>query len=390
LERMVRVELAPPSMLGRYLQYGFVSILAERGALTAFEPGGGYFEASISDYVDAVARARALIVESLMRSRPVRGCTSESSIEGVDCCRLDSGPHLYTVGSESDQRLLQRLFQGPCRAAVRGKPRVTWVYAALNYAAMVEERGGPLCGEGCRSEPPPFLAKSSVFSVERRASGQGGESKHVKLSIDAIGTILLGGAIEYLGAIRTGDRSLEVFLTPVAPSPAFMALRGVAAYGGVERSLAAKLAGLVRELGVSLEEALLYAYALQLGEAGKQVEALQGVELSARLQLVSTSGRRPLVAEGVPLSSALARSFSPRTLARIAALPRTGGSDEARRALSKAVETCIHALAMEAQYPCMGFVSDCARTLAMVLEQAPAAVGEALQRLEKDWRSRCG
>ena len=372
----VRIRLLSPEMLGRRFQYAFLSF--SDYAEVRPDLGEAVFP-SPEEYVRTVWEALAAIVEGLSWPEPSKEgkCPRPTVSAGewsIDCSRLDRGPSLYQLGSKSDAAILQGAGLTACAYVTRAcKATVAWTHAAVSYALEVIRRGGPI-GGGASLEVP-WLARASLFSRIRSVRGPS-EAKGARIDADTLGTILLGGALSYLGSWRVDSgrqaSELEFYVLPDYPSRAYRVLRQIAASGGIRDNLAAKAVRLLRELSVSYEQALavsvasqVYSHAAIARRAGVEVDEA----LAAGKLYTVQPGRRAQVRAGVPLTNVLLRVYSEETLRSldIFVSQATRVRDrEAGNAARNAASECVNSLFMQALSGGSGdlYLRDCARALA--------------------------
>ncbi|MEB3787975.1 MAG: hypothetical protein GSR78_04375 [Desulfurococcales archaeon] len=401
-QEVFRLNLLPEEAFGRRLQYAFLSMAYEGSAdarvRVYYDRGYADFD-SVEGYVRVVREALSRIVSSLKRENR-SGCPVPP-VGGVDCCMLDRGPSLYTSGA-SDLKLLREAGFTRCPyITAKGEESVSWVHAAVSYALRVMEEG-PLGGRA--EHGIPGLAKVTVFSSVR-GSGVRREAKNIRVDLDALGTVLLGGALAYLGSHRMsesgGDR-LEFLLVPDRPGFEYKVFRDIASADGLGGNLAARAAMLVSGLGVGVEQALSVSLAILLN---KHRDMLRGVGVedrvvgSARLYTVS-SGQRPMLRGGLPLSTVVYKAYSWSLLGRLAEAAsyarRIRGGDKAR-AFSSALAECMNDMFLQASAPChTSFLADCARLLSQVShdEGLPSEARERaaglLEAVSRDYESLTG
>jgi len=343
------LRLAPEYTLGRRFQMALLSFapgeVLVRGDEAVLE--------SAEDYVAAVESAARHVKERLELRKARANCkggTLELEVLGtIDCCRYPGTPKLYTAGA-SDYRLLQESL------GVN-----SWICAALVYADRVLARGAPLGGQ---AKDLPWLAKVSLFSNVRGPGGGKGGGKKRKgaavYSLDTLGSVLLGGAAGFLGGYRLGGGDqAEFYLLPEAPSQGYATLLDALSLGGPNKGPQGNLAGAASWLAsiapVSLEAAVGAVAAAKLAEAGGTAGGLgfRNVLGEAKLYLVRSGGKRPLAAEGLPLTDAYLEVPGPGA---VQALLRLAWEAERRRRESggalEAVAGCLNAALLDAASPC--------------------------------------
>ncbi len=372
------LRLAPEFALGRRFQLALLSfapvdVVVEGDEAVLRDPG---------DYVAAVEAAARHVLERLRLGARRRNCRAgklELKVLGeVDCCLYPPAPRLYTAGV-SDYKLLQ---------AALGVD--SWVCAALRYADEVASRGAPLGGS---ARDLPWLAKASVFTSVRGPGGGVGKSRAQGYTLDTLGSVLLGGAAGFLGSYRLGDSQAEFYLLPEAPSDAYRGLLDYLSLGGPGESPSGNLAGLAvwlaRRAPVSLDAAVGAALAAKLGEALGEAGALgyasQRIGV-AKLYLVRSGGKRPMVTEGVPLTTAHLELLGGDAVRALVALAREASvaGEEGSGALA-AVATCVNAALLDAANPCLsGGLQACLRDLDS-LAKAPGLARRRPQLVKAAW-----
>ncbi|NPA96601.1 MAG: hypothetical protein GXO32_03245 [Crenarchaeota archaeon] len=364
-------------MLGRRFQYAFLSFADNVDVrpdlnIASFE--------SKEEFVKTVRLALETILASLMwpeTTRKKSKCPpyrlSKIGYE-LECTRLDRGPNLYQAGKKSDYRTLQTAGLNVCKYInQKCQDTVAWIHAAVSYALLVLEKGGPIGGE------PEYdilwLARATLFTMIRNVKGAV-EAKDKKINIDTLGTVLLGGAISYLGSQKVSDQQLEFYVLPEYVSRAYRALRQIAAVGGITSNLAAKVADLTRNLSVSFEQAVALAtavFTIKYAHIATKLGISIGEALgSGKLYTIQT-GNRAQVRAGVPLSNLLREAYRGHTLEKldwfVGEALRQGDKDAASAA-KNAASTCIHSLFLQALAGVSGelYLKDCMRDLLAVYE----------------------
>ncbi|BAN89823.1 hypothetical protein [Aeropyrum camini] len=356
----IRIPLLPESMLGRNLQYAFLSMADPARTVVYYERG--YAEIYRDEFLEAVATSVEAIASSLaMHDRQVE-CRR---LEGIDCCNLHPGPKLYTSGT-SDSKILASAGLDECMARTRkGGETLGWTQAAISYAVKVLRRGGPLGGGGYQL---PMLAKATVFS-KLRAPGTSLEAKRLTIDKDVLGSILLGGALAFLGRHNFSSRGqdyAEVFLIPGSVSERYKILREILSLNGLRGNIAARASRIVSNTGASLELSFSLAMATLLHEAGEVARNLGGMPASdARIYTVA-AGRRPMVRSGLSISDLYYKAYSKTTVYMLyrLAVEKAGGRGEQAGSHINVARTCIETLFLQASEPCTtSFALDCARLL---------------------------
>ncbi len=389
---VLRLELLPEEAFGRRLQYAFLSVAytSPYDSRVRMYHDRGYADFnSKEEYVDVVREALSLIVKALRYDRRSSAGCSVPPVGGIDCCTLDRGPSLYTSGA-SDLKTLSKAGLTACPYITsQGKQSVSWVHAAVSYAVRVIENGGPIGGSGVYEIPS--LAKVTVFSNVRGARVKK-EAKTIKAGLDELGTVLLGGALSYLGSHRLSEKGgerLEFLLVPDRPSYEFKVFRNIASTDGISGNLAARAAALVSELGVGVEQAFSLAVAILLGRHQELLRGLGSEDRvvgSARLYTVS-SGQRPMLRGGLPLSTIIYRTYSRELLNALNGTvwyARRVRGGKAHEALGSALRECISGLFLQASAPChTGFLADCGRLLGQVAfdDEMPSEARSRASRL---------
>ena len=360
----VEIPLAPPSTLGRLLQYAFLSLAADK---VTVDPAAGLavFE-SPSIYVAAVQKA----VNSIIGAAGVvkrRGCKSPGLstplLGGRDCCSLPGGPQLYAAGrkEEADQAVFQAAGLDMCHTVEAGKKRVSWNAAAVSYALRVIQSGGPL--DGGERYPMPWLARATFFSYERAPGGSRTPGYIVEL--DTLGTILLGGSLAHTArAVVDEERRtmVEAYLLPDYVIGDYEAYRGIALLRGPAGNPVEEALGLARRLPVSLEAAFALTLTSTAASVGERARLLQ-VSTAARIHLVST-GNRPTYQGSLIVPVDALNYYSDETLRVLLDLARTAA--RSRRTMDvEAASSCINGLFLQAQAPCQAdHLAGCMRILA--------------------------
>ncbi|MCE4624523.1 MAG: hypothetical protein F7C35_01480 [Desulfurococcales archaeon] len=377
----VKIKLLDPEMLGRRFQYAFISF-SERAYI---RPSEGEVEfGSVDDFLDAVEEALKAILDGLTwpvssnRRQKCSDLTVQVAGYSIVCNRLDRGPRLYQLGSKSDFAIIRNAQLDLCKYVTQKCDKtVAWTHAAVSYALKVLEMEGPLNG------PPeyeiPWLARATLFSKVRSVRGTV-DAKGKLIDVDTLGTILLGGALSYLGSQRldAGGRGqaseVEFYILPDYPSKEYRVLRQISAAEGITGNIAARTVRLLRELTVSFEQALALSIAVAVyRHAGIAQKA--GVNIDAALssgKLYSVQpGQRAQVRVGLPLTNVLLHSYERGTINSLEwfideALRQK--DKEARNAAKNAASTCLNSLFLQAVSGASGdlYLRDCARDLVAV------------------------
>ncbi len=393
-----RLPLAPPETLGRRFQYAFLSLEPE---IVTLNLEAGYAEfASPSDYVDLVDKAVQRLSTLLLPSRQ-KGCNGVT-IRGIDCCRLHRGPTLYLAGKkygkarQGDAGLLAYLGFTSCPAPGKKGAGVAWNHAALSYADMVLSRGEPLGG----SAPDlPWLAKATLFSKARAAGGDVA-TRMSTLTLDTVGSVLLGGAISFAGSYRLAGKKrgelTEFYLIPDTVTSAYARLRDLMLSKGLTGNVIAQAIRIVNELPVSTEIAIALTLAVELatqyGSASQLSRArlteVEELEKAALLVTVNPQ-QRPMVTAATPLTMILYFTYRDTTLRQLISLARQARqySNEVE-GLDALAANCVNAAYMQASYPCgADHIAHCIRGLeaaAQALERKglsdPASLANSLTR----------
>ncbi len=380
----VEIRLVGPETLGRRFQYAFLSMA---DTVEVYPARGVAVFPTVDDYVETVEKALQAVVRGLdwgPSSQGRQGCQGPSfSVGGlvIDCCRIDRGPSVYAMGKRIDVEVFRRAGLDKCYYSLTGGrrrgggPTIGWAHAAISYALKVLGKGGPL---GSKPEyDVPWLAKASLFGKTRSMAGAR-EAKAIQVDVDSLGTILLGGSLAYLGSHRVtgagGGETVEFYVIPDYVSDTYRVLREVSVYQGIRDNLASRLARLVSELQVGVEQALALSYGSLLVEQSQLVTGIGAGRLLAAGKLyIVESGRRPQVRDGVPLTDILNRFYGDRLVkhawwfAREALSARGDVGSYARRAAS----TCINMLFLQTMTSSELFLRDCARLLAGLLSLEP-------------------
>lgn len=318
-----KLPLAPPNTLGRRFQYAFLSLDPDKARLY---PSAGYVEfGSTSDYVELVRRTVQRIAR-LIRAQGRRGSRASCRVISVtdvsiDCCSLDRGPRLYRAGSRGDYGLLRSVDLNLCTRPGKRGEAIAWVHAAISYAVKVLQNNGPLGG---KISDLPWLAKATLFSKARLA-GPGTQPglRTAGLTLDSLGTVLLGGAIAYAGAETIGERreTLEFYIIPDTVAEVYITLRDLMIGTGVLDSTLIRAARLAKTFPVSLEAAASLVLAVSIAERYGSLEQLSSAQLAeveqldkSALVVTVTPQQRPLVRSAVPLTTALYFQYNSRTL----------------------------------------------------------------------------
>ncbi|MEB3807082.1 MAG: hypothetical protein GSR73_06170 [Desulfurococcales archaeon] len=359
----VRVKLLPRSMLGRRFQYAFASLSIERVEVR-YESDEMIFPDETS-YVNTVKLALKNILDVYTQSNPLRDC-KPSTAHGIDCCRLRGGPKLYG----NDYNDIKRMGLGECPyITTKGKAKYTWTHLAVSYALKVIERKGPL--RDPEEFGVPSLAKATLFS-KIRGIGAKTETKEIKVDKDAIGTMLLGGSLSFLGSYnvsRRGRDQMEFYLLPDIPGRTYSTILQIASIQDFSNNLAALTTSLLKNLGVSMEAALTLAIAVLLYRNEELVSGIEGGAESlvsgVKLYTVSPSGNRPQLRSGIPLSLALYKTYTKRSIQLVNGLAHSRSD-----IVKSAARECIHDMFLQSVSPCNGsFIVDCGRILAAVTQE---------------------
>lgn len=366
----VRIALLPKEMLGRRFQYAFLSLGIDIIYIN-YEQGYAEFNSS-EDYVFLVEKALEQIRTSLVTQRAPRDCQGPI-LNGLSCCHLDGGPKLYKHDKDVKTAIMQST-SFKCNYSTSSDNRIAkWTHLAVSYALEVINKDSPL------NEPKdltvPLLARASLFS-RLRGVGIKTETKKVRNNIDTLGTVLLGGALSFLGRFnlsRKGQDQAEFYLLPDKPSETYNILREIAALQGLSGNLAAIAIGIIKEIEVSIEAAISLALALLLYRNKERVEAIGAPSLvyDTKLYTVSPGANRPMIRGGIPLSLIFYQTYTEKTLKQLQSLLYLAGSQkldkQTRRDLQSALSTCIHSLYLQAQNPCHGeFMVDCSRIISSI------------------------
>ena len=349
------LRLAPEYTIGRRFQMAMLSFAPREPDILGDEAR----LPTLHDYLHAVNSAANHVMERLRLSKARQNCNGGKlqlgRLGSVDCCLYPGTPKLYTAGS-SDKNLLKKTLNAD-----------TWICAALRYADKVLSQARPLGGS---VNDLPWLAKASVFSSYRGPGGgageTGGKKSGIRYPVDTLGSILLGGAAAFLGSYKLGDTQAEFYLLPEAPSNAYRSLLDALSGGGPQQSSRGNLAGaavwLVNQAPVSLEAAVSVMLAAKLqdvAEASSESGVVNALG-EAKLYLVRSSGRRvrssgrrPMVAEGIPLSTAH-RDVMPNAVKSLLSLAATAAKAprEVKNDAMAAVAGCINGAFLDAANPC--------------------------------------
>ena len=342
------VRLAPPYTLGRALQYA---------AFSSVIPVGGTSDVVVDEDYEVVRVRRPVVFQRLAeavvevalqyfaRRAPSGGCEGATlpfpslGVE-IDCCRLDTGPRLYSFGKKRDADVLLRAGLDDCYTiGEKGAKRVTWTGGAMSYARRLLERGGPLGG---RAEDLPTLAKATLFSRYKTPTGYVNAEK-IPVDLDTLGTVLLGGVLAFLG--RQG--ATEYYLLPSAPVGGYRLIADLLRIATSPRPYL-----IARELPVGLEAALSLELSYRILNGEARID-LAGSVISRSRVLVVDAGRRPLVLGSIPLTLLPARVFGASSLDRLLQLAvqslRAGNGSTGLR---DAAAGCLRAAVAFSSNPC--------------------------------------
>ncbi len=398
---IVRLELAPPMTLGRRLQYAFLSLFLGEGGSSLEITGDYAIIGSRERFLEKVNESIGLITSSMKWGRTASS-ECDVTVSGINCCDLDAGPKFYVAGT-SDYLVASNAGLDICKYRnSKGEYTTAWTHSALSYALKVIEEGGPLGGE--KKYAIPILAKSTLFSGVRGAKRV--EVKELYIDIDTLGSILLGGAIAFLGRQKPysggNQKPLEFYVIPDTPNGYYSLMRSIAATGGLQANIAAFASTLSRELNTSLEVGLMLALARRLYEYGRKASEFgRSASASARVFTVTVGKNRPMVRGGLPLSLVMYESYSESTIKLLSALSFTAIKAKGRRGgggevnLDTVVSNCIEGLYLQTLSPCNGdYVYNCTRDLLMAsstdkLDNDTVGMMRALiDRLVYDYRKR--
>ena len=377
----VVVDLLPPNMLGRRFQYAALS--ADSSLVAAIDyPAGRAVFYSPDDYVSLVSILAEAIVARHTRRTNNNGQASVVSIGRiqVSCGSLDPGPRLYRSG-QPDTRILEDTIYKAARLQ-RGVPLCynttskggqipAWTHAALTYASLVLNAGGPV---GRTANRLPSLAIATLFSKQRGA-GRPRKTGKVNVSIDSLGLALLGGAASFMGRESLTGSAVELYLLPDLVSKGYWDLSDRLSDAGGRSAVARAFwihanTGASLELTVSLEAGVSLARSYGVFRGLVPREALS-VLSSARLYLISSSGKRPIVRGAIVIGDLLASSYDVHLLRELeaiasrAAAMKGKGSSQAKRAVAE----CVSDLFMLALDPCnQEHAYNCTRSLMTLAE----------------------
>ncbi len=371
----IEIKLLEPEMLGRRFQYAFLSF---SDTVTLRPSLNSAIFTSARDYVESVEEVLKAITGSLAWPETTRRKGKCHTItldrHRIECTRLDKGPNLYQAGNKSDLKNLTSAGLDQCKYVTQKcDETVAWTHAAVSYAVRVIENEGPLNGPAAYDIP--WLARATLFTKIRSIRGAA-EAKEKRIDIDTLGTILLGGALSYLGTHSIADQRLEFYILPDYPSTAYKVLRQIAAIDGITGNLAAKIARLAGEISVSLEQALTFSTA-SLIHKHAAIAQKAGVDVdealaSGKLYMVQP-GRRAQVRAGIPLTNIILHSYDEATIRALDWLvgealrqrDREGG-----RTAKNVASICMNNMFIQVLAGSSGDVHlrDCTRALATVYE----------------------
>jgi len=411
---VVRIRLLDPEMLGRRFQYAFLSFADLEKVDVKPDIGEAVF-LDEKEYVKTVKMVLDAIIETLSWPENAEGNREKSKCldhkinchGAINCTSLDRGPNFYQAGGKSEKSMLKAAGLTKCKYYYYDSKKkecvesIGWVHAAVSYACKVIEKGGPLGGEAKYNVPR--LAMASLFSVNKiRNIIDFANSDGKMINVDTLGTVLLGGALSYLGkyTLKSGSddkKTLEFYIIPDYVSRSYRALRQITALGGVKENLARKAINTAENLGVGFEQALALVTASlvlkHVAEARRTGVDIDNVLASGKLYTIQPE-KRPQVRAGVPLPNVLLKAYSPETLEVLdwfvsKALYAVGDIGSQVRS---AAATCVNNLFLQAVSLGAGelYIKDCMRVLVVLLdeEELPSDVRRAaktlLWRLERE------
>lgn len=313
--------LAPAETLGRRFQYAFLSLDPDLAIVD--EAQDRVLFKRISDYLDLVNKALNLI-KQLTVSKANIGKHSNVIVRGINCDELHEGPRLYRAGAgdytllEKEAKFTNCPYTNP-RGRRKRKTKVAWIHAAVSYADQVLSQGSLL---GRKVDDLPWLAKATVFGKMRTVGGGQVFREKLeasKLTLDTLGSILLGGSISFLWSQRLGDSTVEFYLVPNTVHKGYANLRNIMLARGFSKGSVARAVRLVSDYPVSLEVALALTLAQDLasslGPASQISSYMDAAELEKAATLMTvTPQQRPMVTSVIPLSIAVYAAYSDKTL----------------------------------------------------------------------------
>ena len=347
---MASVGLAPPYTLGRFFQYAAVSSMVKAIGSAEVVVDDDYNVVRIRSPLALRRMAEALVdavSRDFVRENTLRGrgeCRGASlavpDVDAVfDCCSLEGGPRLYSFGKKRDADIILGAGLDECHTIDdRGRKRVTWVGGALSYAKKVLERGGLLGGE---ASDLPTMAKATLFSRYKVAGGYA-NAERIPVSVDTLGTVLVGGVLSFLG--RPGG--VEYYLIPSTVVAGFPVVAGILRSARTWRPYL-----LVRELPVGLEDALSLELSYKVASREVSLAIASGVVSRSRVLAVS-SGRRPVVLGSIPLTLLPARVFGAGTLGGLLYLAQLSASQKQVEGLKDVAAQCLRAAILFSSHPC--------------------------------------
>lgn len=373
-----KLPLAPPETLGRRFQYAFLSL---DPLLSKLDPLAGYaiFDKT-DDYLELVNKALSAI--NAIRKPRVRRSGKCVNVQGIDCCSLHEGPTLYATGKEvsiggrtfkGDYRILALAGLNKCPYITAGnKVSFAWIHAAVSYADMVISNGSPLGG---RVDDLPWLAKATLFG-KMRVTGGGGKQP-ITLTLDSLGSILLGGSIAFLLKRRINDSTLEFYLVPDSVHSGFANLRNyMLLHGNIDEGTMAKAVRMASDYPISLEVAISLILAGDLaskyGRASQMSYTnIEELEMAATIVTVARQKNRPMIVSVIPLSMIIYLSYKPHTiLSTIDLATRTKGAKELQ-GFRSLIADCINSMYLQAVHKSSSdHLSGCIRGLMTAADQA--------------------
>jgi hypothetical protein len=374
---VLEIKLMPKQTLGFYLQLASVGV-GEFAKNLATDLSTLYFKDN-DEYVRAIEKLESALRGIRIQVEDSNVCKIAESCEGLQ-------PKLYTAG-EHDSKILEEA--GLNIVPKRCGMEVSWCSAALSYIEGVKEKRGPIGGKASIV----MLARTFAFGKLRGPMGE--LVREIKVQIDSLGLMLIGGLFSLVASMKMKDGRFELYMLPDG-SPESLKVSNLVykAFFYRTRRLGVSFEEVLRDIvglerGLSVDLATLNALLTHLSCVLSEMTALSGLperEGFERFLLarIDSSSMRPQLTWMSPLTisrTLIALKGREELLENLWSLAREAirlrrSKDRERRSLgddlASAVSTCFNNLTLFVWTRSSDHLLECSRGMSAILD-GPAA-----------------
>jgi hypothetical protein len=369
------IKLMPKHTLGFYLQLASVGV-GEFAKNIATDLSTLYFKDN-DEYVRAIEKLESALRGIRIQVEDSNVCKIAESCEGLQ-------PKLYTAG-EHDSKILEEA--GLNIVPKRCGMEVSWCSAALSYIEGVKEKRGPIGGKASIV----MLARTFAFGKLRGPMGE--LVREIKVQIDSLGLMLIGGLFSLVASMKMKDGRFELYMLPDG-SPESLKVSNLVykAFFYRTKKLGASFEEVLRDVvglerGLSVDLATLNSLLIHLSSVLSEMPALAGLpkrEGFERFLLakIDSSSKRPQLTWMSPLTiSSTLTALKGReellenlwNLVRVVKELRKGKTKEQRDLgddLASAISTCFNNMTLFMWTRSGDHLLECSRSISAVIDGA--------------------